>query len=330
MKSGNRSVAGAALPGITGLLAAAFMAAMPSIAQTYPAKPVRLVVPFGVGGSVDSLARVVSQPIAEAWGQQIVVDVRPGAGSLIGTEIVAKSRPDGYTLMMANASSTMAVSVYKTVPYDLLRDFSAVGLVGYTPHITIVHPSLSAKTLKELIALARAQPNVINYSSAGSGVGSHLAVELFKTVANVELTHVPYKGAAPAVLGLIAGEVSMMIVNLVSAVSHVKTGKLRALGLADDKRSPLLPDVPTMSEAGLAYEFIEWYGIIAPSGTPHELVAKWNGEINRVVAGREFQERLAGMGVTPKTGTPEAFNTYLRSEVERYAKVVQSANVKVD
>ena len=330
MKGGKRSVESAALLGITGLVVAALMAALPSVAQTYPAKPVRLVVPFGVGGSVDTLARVVSQPIAESWGQQIVVDVRPGAGSLIGTEIVAKSRPDGYTLMMANASSAMAVSVYKTVPYDLLRDFSAVALIGYTPHVTVIHPSLPATTLKELIALARARPNAINYSSAGNGVGSHLAVELFKTMATVEVTHVPYKGAAPAVLGLIAGEVSMMIVNLVSVVSHVKTGKLRALGLADDKRSPLLPDVPTMTEAGLAYEFIEWYGIIAPIGMPRELVAKWNGEINRVVAGREFQERLAAMGVTPRTGTPEEFDKYLRSEVERYARVVKSANVKVD
>ncbi len=311
-------------------VAAALLAGAHVLAQPYPVKPVRLVVPFGVGGSVDSLARVVTQPIAEAWGQQIVVDVRPGAGSLIGTDIVAKSKPDGYTLLMANSSSTMAVSVYKTVPYDLLRDFGAVGIIGYTPHLTVVHPSLPAKNLKELIALATARPKEINYSSAGSGVGSHLAVELFKTLAKVDLTHVPYKGAAPAVMGLVGGEVSMMIVNLVSAVPHVKTGKLRALGLADGKRTALLPEVPTMTEAGLPYEFIEWYGIIAPSGTPRDVIVRWNAEINRVVAGREFQERLAGMGVTPKTGTPEEFNAYLRSEVERYASVVRLANVKVD
>jgi tripartite-type tricarboxylate transporter receptor subunit TctC len=315
---------------MAGVLSAGLLAAAPSSAQTYPAKPVRVVVPFGVGGSVDTLTRVLAQPIAETWGQQIVVDVRPGAGSLIGTDLVAKSKPDGYTLMMANASSTMAVNVYKTVPYDLLRDFSAVGLIGYTPHLTVVHPSLPATTVKELIALARARPKEINYSSAGSGVGSHLAVELFKTVAKIELTHVPYKGAAPAVMGLVGGEVSMMIVNLVSALPHVKTGKLRALGVADGKRSPLLPDVLTMTEAGVPYEFIEWYGIIAPSGTPREVIAKWNAEINRVVASREFQERVAGLGMTPRTGTPEEFNAYLRSEVERYAAVVKSANVKVD
>src|SRR5688572_8780876 len=232
MKSGNRSRKRAARYGMAGVLSAGLLAAAPSSAQTYPAKPVRVVVPFGVGGSVDTLTRVLAQPIAETWGQQIVVDVRPGAGSLIGTDLVAKSKPDGYTLMMANASSTMAVNVYKTVPYDLLRDFSAVGLIGYTPHLTVVHPSLPATTVKELISLARARPKEINYSSAGNGVGSHLAVELFKTVAKVQLTHVPYKGAAPAVMGLVGGEVSMMIVNLVSALPHVKTGKLRALGVA--------------------------------------------------------------------------------------------------
>jgi tripartite-type tricarboxylate transporter receptor subunit TctC len=304
--------------------------AAPLQAQVYPAKPVRMVVPFGVGGSVDTLARVVTQPITEAWGQQILVDVRPGAGSLIGTDLVAKSKPDGYTVMMANSSSTMAVSVYKTVPYDLLRDFTAIGMIGYTPHLTVVHPSLPANNLQELIKLAKAKPKEINYSSAGNGVGSHLAVELFKTVANVNVTHVPYKGAAPAVSGLVAGEVSLMIVNLVSAAPHVKTGKLRALGVADGKRSPILPSVPTMAEAGLPYEFIEWYGVITPAGTPRDIITKWNGEINRIVGGREFQERLAGLGATPKTGTPEEFNGYLRSEVERYAKVVKAANVRVD
>lgn len=309
---------------------AALLAAAPAQAQTYPAKPVRLIVPFGVGGSVDTLSRLVAQPIGDAWGQQILVDVRPGAGSLIGTDVVAKSKPDGYTMMMANASSTMAVSVYKTVPYDLLRDFTAVGMIGYTPHLTVVHPSLPVKNLKELISLARARPGEINYSSAGSGVGSHLAVELFKSVAKVDATHVPYKGAAPAVMGLVAGEVSLMIVNLVSAAPHVKTAKLRALGVADGKRSPLLPDVPTMAEAGLPYEFIEWYGIIAPTGTPPEVIGKWNAEINRIVGARDFQERLAGLGATPKTGTPSEFNAYLRSEVARYAKVVKTANIKVD
>jgi len=268
--------------------------------------------------------------MAEAWGQQILVDVRPGAGSLLGTEIASKARPDGYTMMMSNASSAMAVHVYKNVPYDLLRDFTAVGIIGYTPHLTVVNPALPAKDVKELIALARKQPGQINFSSAGSGVGSHLAVELFKMVAGVDLTHVPYKGAAPAVMGLVSNEVSLMIVNLVSAMPHVKSGKLRALGVADSRRSPLLPDVPTMNEAGLAFEFIEWYGIIAPSGTPNDIVMKWNSEINRVVASREFQERGVALGLTTRSQTPAEFNAFLRSEVERYAKVVKVAKVQVD
>jgi tripartite-type tricarboxylate transporter receptor subunit TctC len=331
MKIGSGSVGHAARAGFAAALFITIVSAgATAMAQTYPARPVRLVVPFGVGGSVDTLARLVTQPISESWGQQILVDVRPGAGSLIGTDIVAKSKPDGYTLMMANASSAMAVSVYKTVPYDLLRDFTAAGMIGYTPHLTVVHPSLPAGTLQELIRLARSNPKEINYSSAGNGVGSHLAVELFKTMAKVDLAHVPYKGAGQAVTALVGGEVSLMIVNLVSAAAHVKTGKLRALGLADAKRSPLLPNVPTMAEAGLPYEFTEWYGIIGPAGTPREMIVKWNSEINRVVGGREFQERLAGLGATPKTGTPEEFNGYLRAEVERYAKIVRVAGVKVD
>jgi len=299
-------------------------------AQNYPTKPVRVVVPFGVGGSVDTLTRLTMQHVTQAWGQQMVVDVRPGAGSLIGTDIVAKSRSDGYTVMMANASSAMAVSVYKTVPYDLLKEFTALGMIGYTPHIVVVHPSLPAKTLQELVALAKSRPKAILYSSAGNGVGSHLAVEAFASAANVSFTHVPYKGAAPAVTGLVGGEVALMVVNLVSALPHVKTGKLRALALTDSKRTPLLPDLPTTAEQGLPFEFIEWYGMVAPAGTPADIVAKWNAEINRIVGLPEFQERLAAMGATPKAGTPAEFNSYLKSEVERYAKVVKAANVVVD
>ena len=303
----------------------------PARAQTpYPSKPIRVVVPFGVGGSVDTLTRLVGQRITEAWRQQVIVDVRPGAGSLLGTEIAARAAPDGYTLMTANASSAMAVNVYRKVPYDLLKDFTPIGMIGYTPHITVVHPSLPARTLKELIALARARPHEINYSSAGSGVGSHLAVELFKSMTRVELTHVPYKGAAPAVAGLLGGEVSLMIVNLLSAAPHVKSGRLRALGFADSRRTPLLPDVPTMAEAGLPYEFIEWYGLIAPAAVPRDVITRWNGELNRIVATTDFQEKLAGLGVTPRTTTPEEFGAYLREEVERFAKIVKTANVKVD
>lgn len=319
--------------GIRSRLGTTFLAASmagAAAAQSYPTKPVRVVVPFGVGGSVDTLTRLTMQQATQAWGQQMVVDVRPGAGSLIGTDIVAKSRADGYTVMMANASSAMAVSVYKNVPYDLLKEFTALGMIGYTPHIAVVHPALPANTVQELVALAKARPKAILYSSAGNGVGSHLAVEAFASVTNVAFTHVPYKGAAPAVTGLVGGEVALMIVNLVSALPHVKSGKLRALALADSKRTPLLPEVRTMAEEGIPFEFIEWYGMVAPTGTPRDIVAKWNAEINRIVGLPEFQERLAGLGATPKTGTPDEFNAYLKSEVERYARIVKAANVVVD
>lgn len=316
---------------VAALTVTVLSASAPAAAQFYPSKPVRVVVPYGAGGSVDTLARLLGQQITEAWRQQIVVEARPGAGGLIGTEIVAKSPADGYTVMMAVAASTMAISVYTKVPYDLLRDFTALGLVGYTPHITVVHPSLPAMTLQELIKLAKARPKEIYFSSSGNGVGSHLAVELFKTMAKVEVTHVPYKGAPSAVQALLSGEVSLMIVNLVSALPHVKSGKFRALGIGEAKRTPLLPNVPTMAEAGLkGYEFIEWYGMIAPAGTPRDVIAKWNAEINRIVATSEFRDRLAALGVTPRTGTADEFNAYLAAEVERYAKIVKEAKVKVD
>jgi tripartite-type tricarboxylate transporter receptor subunit TctC len=215
------------------------------------------------------------------------------------------------------------------VPYDLFRDFTTVGLIGYTPHITVVHPSLPVQSLTELIRLAKAKPGEINYSSSGNGVGSHLAVELFKSMAKVDVTHVPYKGAPAAVSALLSGEVSLMIVNLISALPHVQSGKMRALGLADTKRSPLLPQVPTMTEAGLpGYVFTEWYGLIAPAAMPKDAIAKWNAEVNRIVATPEFKDKLATLGAVPSTGTPEQFTKYFRAEADRYAKLVKEAGIK--
>ncbi len=311
---------------LIGLLAASAVSA-----QGYPTKPMRIIVPFGAGGSVDTVARLLGQRVAEAWGQQVVVDARPGAGSLIGTDFVAKAPADGYTLLMANASTASAISVYAKIPYDLFKDFTTVGLVGYTPHITVVHPSLPAQTLQDLIRLAKAKPGDINYSSSGNGVGSHLAVELFKTMAKVNVTHVPYKGAPAAVSAILSGEVSLMIVNLISALPHVQTGKLRALGLADVKRSSLLPNIPTMTEAGLrGYVFTEWYGVIAPAAMPREAIGKWNSEINRIVATQDFREKLSALGAEPSNGTPEQFASYLKTEADRYSKLVKEAGVKVE
>jgi tripartite-type tricarboxylate transporter receptor subunit TctC len=317
--------------GIGSVALAGLLAISAVSAQNYPAKPMRIIVPFGAGGSVDTVARLLGQRVAEAWGQQVVVDARPGAGSLIGTDLVAKAPADGYTLLMANASTASAISVYAKIPYDLFRDFTTVGLVGYTPHITVVHPSLPAQTLQDLIRLARANPGDINYSSSGNGVGSHLAVELFKTMAKVNVTHVPYKGAPAAVSAILGGEVSLMIVNLISALPHVQTGKLRALGLADVKRSSLLPTVPTMTEAGLrGYVFTEWYGVLAPAAMPRDAIGKWNSEINRIVATHDFKEKLSALGAEPSTGTPEQFSGYLKTEADRYSKLVKEAGVTVE
>src|SRR5258706_1032712 len=311
---------------LIGLLAASAVSA-----QGYPTKPMRIIVPFGAGGSVDTVARLLGQRVAEAWGQQVVVDARPGAGSLIGTDFVAKAPADGYTLLMANASTASAISVYAKIPYDLFKDFTTVGLVGYTPHITVVHPSLPAQTLQDLIRLAKAKPGDINYSSSGNGVGSHLAVELFKTMAKVDVTHVPYKVAPAAVSAILSGEGSLMIVNPISALPHLQTRKFSALGLADVKRSSLLPNIPTMTEAGLrGYVFTEWYGVIAPAAMPREAIGKWNSEINRIVATQDFREKLSALGAEPSNGTPEQFASYLKTEADRYSKLVKEAGVKVE
>jgi tripartite-type tricarboxylate transporter receptor subunit TctC len=290
-----------------------------SLAQPYPSKQIRLVSPFGAGGSADTIARLVGQRLSEVLRQQVIIDARPGAGTLIGTDVVAKSVPDGYTLLLASSGSAAAVSVYAKVPYNLVTDIFVIPL------------SVPARSLKEFIQLARAKPKELNFSSSGNGTGSHLAGELFKSMAKIDVVHVPYKAAVSAVTAVIEGEVSMMIVGASSVVPHIKSGKLRALGITVSQRSSLFPEIPTISEAGLpGYECIEWFGVLAPAGTSGEVIGNLNTEISKIVQTAEMKSKFAAVGAEPLTNSPEQFASYLRSEIQRYAKIVQEANIRAE
>jgi tripartite-type tricarboxylate transporter receptor subunit TctC len=299
-------------------------------AQTYPAKPIRIVVPYTAGGSVDILARLVGQKFTETWGRATIVDNRPGGSSNIGAELVAKSPPDGYTLLAAT-STALAVnpSLFPKLGFDPQRDFAPITLATYIPSILVVHPSLPVKTVKELIALAQSRPNQLNYASAGSGTPGHLGMELFKTLTRTQVTHVPYKGGAPAVADTVAGQVMMDLAVTPDALPFVQAGRLRALGVSTLKRSPIVPDVPTIAEAGVPrFEVIGWYGFLAPAGTPREIVTRLNQEIVRALKERDVRERLVGLGFEVAGNTPEEFAAWMKSERTKWAKVIQDSGAK--
>ena len=316
----------------------AFLAALLALwaagagAQTYPSKPIRLVVPFPAGGSLDVVARAIGQKLTEAWGQPVVIDNRPGAGGNIGADLVAKSAPDGYTIL-EGALSTHAVNVslYSRMPYDPVRDFDPITLVAVTPNVLVLNPSVPATSVKELIAYARANPGKLAFGSGSNGSAGHLAGELFKTEAGVDMVHVPYKGAAPAMQDLLAGRVQLMFDNLANSMQQVRAGKLRALAVTTAHRSTLVPDLPTLSEAGLpGFDISTWWGFLAPAGTPKEIVAKWNAEVARILATPEMKDFFAQQGAEPSPTSPEAFGAMIRSEIAKYAKIVKASGAKVD
>jgi tripartite-type tricarboxylate transporter receptor subunit TctC len=295
----------------------------------YPNRPVRLVVPFAPGGSSDAVSRVLAQKLSTQMGQQVVVDSRPGAGGNLGADIVAKAKPDGYTLLFAAGSFAVNVSLYDKLPYDALKDFEPVAHVCRVNGILVTHPSVKANSVQELIALAKAQPGTINFASAGNGTILHLAGELFKAQANVEMTHVPYRGSGPALADLIGGQVQVMFANVPGTLQHVKSGKLRVLAATGDHRAASLPDVPTIAESGLpGFQAATWFGVLAPTGTPKEIVARLNAEINKALASPELVEHLRSEGADVVGGTPEQFRAFLKSEVDRWAPVVKAAGIK--
>ena len=313
------------------LLAATALPLM-AIAQTYPDKPIRVIVPVPAGGTPDVVARLVMPGLSNLLGQQLVVDNRGGAGGLIGAEMAAKAVPDGYTIFFSSPGSlTILPHLQKHVNYDTLRDFVPVSLVCIGPFLLITHPSVPAKSVQELLALAKAEPGKLNYASAGNGSANHLAMELFKSMANVNITHIPYKGAPQAVTDLIGGSVNLMFNSIPQVIQHIKAGRLRLLAVSTAKRSPQLPDVPTVSEAGVpGYESITWFGLLVPAKTPPAIIARLHKELVKVVHAPEMKAQLEAQGYDALGGTPAEFATFIRAESEKYAKVVKLSGAKVD
>jgi tripartite-type tricarboxylate transporter receptor subunit TctC len=327
MRNNTLRAASAALAAFT------FAWTAPAAAQpSYPAKAIRYVVPFPAGGPLDIVARAIGMELNKAWNQPVIIDNRPGAGGNIGADLVAKSPADGYTILMG-AVSTHAINValYSKLPYDPVKDFAPVTLITSVPNVLVLHPSVPAHTVKELIALAKARPGQLNFASGSTGSAGHLAGELFKSMAGVEMTHIPYKGAAPAVIDLIAGHVTLMFDNLSSALPNIKAARVRALAVTTLKRSPLLPQLPTISESGLrGFDVSTWFGIFAPAGTPPDVVARLNAEVARILHTPEMRARLAALGAEPIGNKPEEFAAFIKTEIPKYAQVVKASGAKAD
>jgi tripartite-type tricarboxylate transporter receptor subunit TctC len=307
--------------------------AFPPIAsgQAYPAKPIRIVVPLAAGGPGDLLARAIAQKLSDAVGQPVVIDNRPGANSNVGNEAVARATPDCYTLLATASTLTINPSLYANLSYDPIRDFAPVTAIATTPLVLVVHPSLSVRSVKELIALAKARPTQILYGSPGNGSTPHLAAEMFNTMAGVKLMHVPYKGVTGAFSDLLGGQISLMFPGAPIAVPQVKAGKLRALGTTGAKRTPAAPEVPTIAEAALpGYEVSVWYGILAPAGTPPTVISRLNTEIVRIVQLPDIRERWAALGAEPLHSAPEQFAAFLKNDLGKWAKVVRDSGAKID
>jgi tripartite-type tricarboxylate transporter receptor subunit TctC len=313
-------------------LCAVILAPASAFGQDFPSKPVRFVVGFTPGGPSDILARALGQKLAERWSQQVVVDNRPGAGGNLAAEAVAKSSPDGYTWLLGN-NSILATnqSLYRSLPYDPIRDFAPVALVAIQPNILVVHPSLPVSSVDELIRFAKANPGKLNYASSGSGAAAHLAGELFKAMTGVELVHVPYKGAQPALTDVIAGQVQMMFATSASVIPYIKAGRLRALAVTTAQRSASVPELPTVAEAGVpGFEATTWHGVVVPAATPAAIVARLNEEINSALGEKDLKDRLTSLGAEISTGTPKQFTDYIAREIPKWAKVVKDSGARPD
>lgn len=316
-------------------LASTLLICLPLLAAAqagdFPNKPIRLVVPFPPGGATDAAARLVAVKMSEHWGQPVVVDNRAGAGGNVGSDLVAKSAPDGYTLVMGvTGSHAINTSLYSKMPYDPVTDFVAISQVAVVPNVLVVHPSVPAHNLAELVALAKKEPGKLNYASLGNGTAAHLGMEMLKAEAGVDITHVPYKGSAPAVADLLAGQVQMMVDGLPSALPHVKAGKLRAIALTSLHRAPALPDLPTIAETYPGFYADAWSGLFAPKGTPQPVVDKLSAEVQRILKLPDVREKLAGLGAEPVGSTQAEFSAHVKREIDKWAKVVKTSGAKVD
>ncbi len=300
-------------------------------AQTgYPSKPIRIVVPFTPGGSNDLIGRVLAQKLNEAWGQPVIIDNRPGGGSTIGIELVVRAAPDGYTLLATSGGIATNVSLYR-LPFNPVTDLAPVTLLAQMPYLLAVHPSVPAKSTKEVISLAKAQPGKLVFASSGAGTSSHLAMEMFKSLARIDMLHVPYKGGGPAVNAVVSGEVQLIFNVITGTLPQARAGKIRALAVSSAKRAEVAPELPTVAESGLpGFEVIAWYNMFAPAGTPRRIIDRINAEVNSMLQQPEIRERFLALGVTPLSGTPEALGDYLKFEVARWAKVIKEAGIRLE
>src|SRR6266700_5777583 len=313
------------------MLGTALLAPLTVHAQPYPNRPIKIIVPYAAGGAVDIVARTIGQPLAEALKQPVIVDNRPGASANIGMEMVAKATPDGYTLLMASNGIATNMALFPQLAFDGRRDFAPIAKIGYAPLVIVAPASSPAKSLKDLIAMAKAEPGKLTYASAGNGSSGHLAGELLKSTAKIDILHVPYKGGAPAITDLLGERISFMPINPVEVIAHIRGGRLRALAVASDKRFPLLPDLPTVAEAGLpGYEASVWWGLVAPAKTSTDIVRQLNAETNKALANPAIANRLAELGVVVTPGTPDQFSAFIKSQTELWSGVIKSAGIQPD
>jgi tripartite-type tricarboxylate transporter receptor subunit TctC len=315
------------------LVAAGLLFIVPSaaVAQSYPSKPVRMVVPFPPGGGSDVLIRPMQPKLSELLGQPVVIDNRPGANANIGAEVVAKAPADGYTLLFGNSSLSINQTLYTKLPFDAIRDFTPISLVSISPSVLVVHPSVPVKTVKDLIALAKQRPGKLNFASGGAGNTMHLAAEQLKTMAGIDMVHVPYKGAGPAISDVIGGQCELVFVNIPPVLGHIRAGKLHAIAVTTTRRASVLPEVPTVAESGMAgYESTTWYGVLGPAALPPVAVTRLHAAIVATLAVNDIRQRLVALGSEPETNTPDQFAAFVRKDIAEWAKVVKTSGAKAE
>jgi tripartite-type tricarboxylate transporter receptor subunit TctC len=302
-----------------------------AVAQSYPNKSIRIIVPYPPGGNTDVMARIIAQKLNESWQQAVIVDNKPGASGIVGSEIVAKSVADGYTLLMQGTQHSINLSLYKQLPFDTLRDFAPVAFIGSAPFLLVVHPSVPANSVSELIAYIKSRPGGLNYGSSGIGGGAHLAGEIFKTAAGVQLTHIAYKGAAPAMVDLLGGQLPMVFDPIPTSIAQVRGGKLKALAITSARRSALMPELPTVAESGLpGFEVVAWASLFAPAATAKDIVTKLNAEVNRILQLPEIKEKFAGLGAESNPMTTDRFALHLRAEIAKFAKAIKDSGATAE
>jgi tripartite-type tricarboxylate transporter receptor subunit TctC len=313
------------------VLALACDGAFAQVNTPYPAKAIRLIVPFGTGSTTDMLARLAGQKLVESWRQPVVIDNRAGAGGNIGTDMVAKSAADGYTLLMAAGSHTINPALSRTLPYDAVKDFAPITMIGSAPQLLVAAASLPANSVRDLIALASAKPGQLRYASGGNGSPSHLAMELFKSLAKIDLVHVPYKGGDPVLSALLSGEMHLYFGNIRAMMPQVNAGKLKALAVTSPNRSPAVPEIPTIGESGVAsYTMLAWWGLLAPAATPTPIVSQWHREVTRLLQDKTVRDRLAAIGIDTVNSSPESFGALIRAEIATWSKVVKTAGIHIE